>query len=559
MIETQPRLDGITLEIIGQRISETVATMEVLLFHSGYSTILRESNDGSATVLDRDGHVVMGSGSPTHSTAYYYTLQGLLARYPWEKMRPGDAFVLNDPYIGGMHHVPDLAVVTPVFCEGKPLGFCAAIAHKSDVGGIVPGSSGASSREIFHDGLLIPGIRYYDAAGPIDDAVQMVTRNSRTPELVAGDIRAQIGATRMGETRLHELVAQYGFDAITEAMERLQDISFDRVGDALESWPDGASEGEAFLDSDGVDTERRVRIHARVEKRGRSITIDFSQSDPQVIGPVNIRPQSVEAAGLVALLGYLDPEIPMNGGTQRAVTFVHGTARVTHAEFPAPVNNYMPTLHLALTATQKALLAFDHPRRSAPDGFGVGAMTIGYRGTGSGNGKRPVQYELIGPSLGASNRNDGAMGAQPVIHTTPSAPIEILETEFPVRLVRCEPWRDSGGAGEFRGGLGLVREYELLDDAIFTLRLGGFRSGSWGVDGGLPGARGRALRNPGTPQEESFPSLYTTELRKGDVLRIEMAGGSGYGDPKKRDRALVRQDVDNGYVSAEAAAELYGL
>ncbi len=285
MIVTQPRLDGITLEIIGQRISETVATMEVLLFHSGYSTILRESNDGSATVLDRDGHVVMGSGSPTHSTAYYYTLQGLLARYPWETMKPGDAFVLNDPYIGGMHHVPDLAVVTPVFYEGKPLGFCAAIAHKSDVGGIVPGSSGASSREIFHDGLLIPGIRYYDAAGPIDDAVAMVTRNSRTPELVAGDIRAQIGATRMGETRLHELVAQYGFDAIVEAMQRLQDISFERVGDALATWPDGTAEGEAFLDSDGVDTERRVRIHARVQKRGRSITIDFSHSDPQVAGP----------------------------------------------------------------------------------------------------------------------------------------------------------------------------------------------------------------------------------------------------------------------------------
>lgn len=550
-------LDGITLEIIGQRISETVATMEVLLFHSGYSTILRESNDGSATVLDRDGRVVMGSGAPTHSTAYFYTLQGLLKRYPWERMREGDAFVINDPYIGGMHHVPDLAVVTPVFFEGKPLGFCAAIAHKSDVGGIVPGSSGASSREIFHDGFLIPGILYYNAAGPIEDAVAVVTRNSRTPELVAGDIRAQIGATRMGETRLHELVAQYGFDTIVEAMQRLQDISFQRVGDELEKWPDGTSEGEAFLDSDGVDTERRVRIHVRVEKRGRAITLDFSNSDPQVAGPVNIRPQSVEAAGLVALLGYLDPEIPMNGGTQRAVSFIHGIGRVTHAEFPAPVNNYMPTLHLAMTATQKALLAFEHPRRSAPDGFGVGAMTIGYRGTT--NGKRPVQYEILGPSLGASNSSDGAFGAHPVIHTTPSAPIEILETEFPIQTLRCEPWRDSGGPGEFRGGLGVVREYKLLDDGIFTLRLGGFRSGSWGVEGGLPGYRGRALRNPGTPGEESFPSLFTTELHKGDILLLEMAGGSGYGDPRKRDRDLVRDDVENGYVSPEAAADIYGL
>jgi len=551
------RLDGITLEIIGQRIAEIVSTMEVLLFHSGYSVILRESNDGSASVLDREGRVVVGSGAPVHIAAYSYTIRGLLQRYPWEKMREHDAFILNDPYIGGMHHVPDMAVVTPVFWQGKPLGFCATIAHKSDVGGLVPGSSSASAREIYHEGTLIPGIRYWTADGPDEDAIALVMRNSRTPELVAGDIRAQFGATRMGEARVHELVAQYGYDAIVEAMSRLQDISCERMGDLLERWPDGVGEGEAFLDSDGVDLERRVRFHAKVEKRGRALTVDFSGSDAQVAGPVNLRPQSSESASLIALLGYLDPNIALNGGTQRAVTFVNPPGRITNAQFPAPCNNYMPSLHLLLSATQAALHAFNPVRSSAPDGFGVGAMTIGHRGTKTG--KRAVQYELVGPSLGASSASDGAFHAHPVSHHTPSASIEILETEFPIRLRECAALIDSGGPGEFRGGVGCVREYELRDDAIFTLRVGGFRSGSWGVRGGEPGLLGRCIVDPGRPTERSLPSLHTTELPAGTILRVEMAGGSGYGDPHRRDREHVLADVQNGYVSVDAAAARYGV
>jgi N-methylhydantoinase B len=551
------RLDGITLEIIGQRIAEIVSTMEVLLFHSGYSVILRESNDGSASVLDREGRVVAGSGAPVHIAAYSYTIRGLLERYPWERMREHDAFILNDPYIGGMHHVPDMAVVTPVFWEGKPLGFCATIAHKSDVGGLVPGSSSASAREIYHEGTLIPGIRYWTADGPVEDAIALVTRNSRTPELVAGDIRAQFGATRMGEARIHELVAHYGFDAIVEAMGRLQDISCDRMGELLAQWPDGIGEGEAFLDSDGVDLERRVRFHAKVEKRGRSLSVDFSGSDAQVAGPVNLRPQSSESASLIALLGYLDPEITLNGGTQRAVTFVNPPGRITNAQFPAPCNNYMPSLHLLLSATQKALLAFNPVRQSAPDGFGVGAMTLGHRGNRTG--KKGVQYELVGPSLGASTSSDGAFHAHPVSHNTPSASVEILETEFPMRVRATEPLLDSGGPGQFRGGVGCVREYELLDDAIFTLRVGGFRSGSWGVAGGAPGLLGRCIVDPGKETERALPSLFTTELPAGTILRVEMAGGSGYGDPNARDREHVLTDVQNGYVSVEAAAARYGV
>jgi N-methylhydantoinase B len=555
---TAGRLDGITLEIIGQRIAEIVSTMEVLLFHSGYSTILRESNDGSAAFLDRDGHVVMAVGMPVHLTAYYYSARGVLDRHPWETMKPGDSYVINDPYIGGMQHVPDMAVLTPVFWEGRPLGFCGTIAHKPDVGGIVPGSSGAASREIFHEGLLVPGIKYWTAEGPVEDAVAMVMRNSRVPEVVAGDIRAQLGATRKGNESVGELVAQYGYEQILEAMERLQEISYERTCDAIERWPDGEGEGESFFDSDGVDLNHPVRIHVRAIKRGRSLTIDFSGTDPQAPGPINLRPQGSETASLIAILGYLDPSIPVNGGTQRAITFVNPPGRLTNAQFPSPVNSYFATLAQVLATAQRALLALSPLRCSAPDGFGTGALTIGYLGTRTGH--RQVQYEITNPSLGASKTFDGAFSVMPVVHVSSSAPVEILETEFPVRFVCVEPRIDSGGAGEHRGGVGCTREYELLDDASFTLRAGGFASESWGVEGGAPGQKGRCILDRGDGSApESIPALHTTRLPAGARIRLELAGGAGFGDPRRRASEDVLDDVRDGYVSPEAAEELYGV
>jgi N-methylhydantoinase B len=551
------RLDGITLEIIGQRINEIVATMEVLLFHSGYSTILRESQDGSAAVLDREGNVVVAAGMPVHVLAYAFSARGVLARHPWETMKPGDSYLINDPYIGGMQHVPDMAVITPVFVDGKPLGFCGTIAHKPDVGGIVPGSSGAASREMYHEGLLVPGIKYWTADGPVEDAVALVMRNSRVPDVIAGDIRAQLGATHKGDQSIRELVAEYGFETILEAMARLQDISAQRIGDEFERWPDGEGQAESYFDSDGVDLNHPVRIHAKITKRGRSLSVDFSDSDPQAPGPINLRPQGSETASLIAILGFLDPEIPVNGGTRRAIDFVNPPGRVTNAIFPAPVNSYFATLHQVMATVQKALLAFEPARAAAPDGFGAGAITLGFLGTHTG--RRPVQYEIMCPSLGASAGFDGTFCSMPVVHVTTSAPIEILETEFPVRLVHCEPRIDSGGAGARRGGVGCIREYEVTDDVMFTLRAGGFASDSWGVAGGAAGMKGccTIFRADGT--SESIPALYTTRLDRGSRVRMEMAGGSGYGDPKQRPPELVRADVENGYVSAETAKRVYGV
>ena len=310
--------------------------------------------------------------------------------------------------------------------------------------------------------------------------------------------RAEVGATRMGDAaRPGTSARSTDSTAILEAMDRLQTISYDAHGRrSLERWPDGEGEGESFFDSDGVNLDRQVRIHAKVTKRGRALTIDFSGSAPQVPGPINLRPQGSEAASMIALLGYLDPNIAVNGGTQRAVTFVSPPGKVTNAIFPAPVNNYMPTLHLVLAAVQKALLAFDPPRASAPDGFGTGAMTIGYRGTHDRQTPRRAVHELFTPSLGASTTADSARSARcPSSTSTPSAPIEILESEFPVRdscaasqKHRFRRTRPTARRARLRARVRVARRRDL-----HVTRGRASRSDSWGVAGGSAGDEGTAV------------------------------------------------------------------
>lgn len=550
-------LDPITLEVINNRLREIVSTMERLLFHSGYSTILRESHDGSACVTDTGGGVVMGSGLPIHLFPYFYIVRAILKEYPPEEMQDGDSYIITDPYLGGSLHVPDLAVVTPVFVEGTLLGFCASIAHKPDVGGIVPGSSSANSREIYHDGLLLPPVRYWTRDGVVKEVDAILRRNSRTPELVAGDVRAQVGCTKVGVTKLRDLCAEYGSDAIQESFRRLQGLSERRIRAALEQWPDGESEAEGRMDTDGADLHTPVLVRVKVVKKGDGITIDLSEMNDQVRGPINIRPQAAESGAFLALLGYLDPTIPINEGCRRVFALVNPEGKLTNPRFPAPVNNYFPTTHVLYSAVQKALAVFNPARAVGACGFGTGGNTLGYRQARAG--KPAVQYEIFAVSMGGTPASDGTPFVMPMSHITPNTPVEILETEYPVRVTRFEPIADSAGAGRHRGGPGYRKEYELLSDAVFTLRMGGFRFGAWGVLGGKDPSLARCVLNPETERHEALPPLHTRELKAGEVIRIELPGGGGYGDPRQRDPAAVLEDVLNGYLSLETAEREYGV
>jgi N-methylhydantoinase B len=550
------KLDPITTEVIINRIRETTAAMAHALFHSGYSPILRESQDGTAGLCDADGRVIMvGGGLQYHSLLYTRAVESVIARYPVVDMRDGDSFVSNDPFKAGNSHVPDIVVITPVFYRGELIAFGASVAHKADVGGLVPGSSGAAAREIFHDGVLIPPVRYWSKDGVNREVEAILRNNSRVPEVVVGDLRGQVGSTRLGAERLCALCDEYGADTLRAAMTSLIERTAARVRGEFAQWPDGEHSAEALLDHDGADRSKPVRIKVSARKRGDRLTLDFSGTDAQAKGPVNTPLPTAQAVSLLAVIAACDPTIPMNSGVLDAVDFIMPPGTVVHPQFPASVNHYFPTSHVVYTCVLAALGKLNPARAVAPAGFGTGAIAIGY--SKGRAGKPTVQYELMVTSLGGTSSHDGTSIVLAMNHFTPGTPVEIIETEYPVMVRRYDIWRDSAGAGRHRGGVGNVREYQLLVDVILTARTSNHRQGAWGLNGGEPPALSRAVINPDTPQAEEMDCMETRMVAAGTVVRLAQAGGAGYGEPRERPQELVQQDIDDGYVSPEAAALTY--
>jgi N-methylhydantoinase B len=551
-------LDPITTEVLISRIRETTAAMAHALFHSGYSPILRESQDGTAGLCDATGRVIMvGGGLQYHSLLYTRAVHSVCERYPPSEMRDGDSFISNDPYKAGNSHVPDFVVITPIFYRGAIIGFGASVAHKADVGGLVPGSSGAAAREIFHDGVVIPPVRYWTEHGVNREVEAILRNNSRVPEVVVGDLRGQVGSTRLGAERLRALCDEYGVDTVRAAMESLLERTTARVRAEFARWPDGEHDGEALLDHDGADRSKPVRIKVVARKSGDRLTLDFSQTDPQAKGPVNTPGPTAQAVSLLAVIAASDPTIPMNSGVLDAVAFVLPAGTLVNPQFPATVNHYFPTSHMVYSCVLAALGKFNPSRAVAPAGFGTGAIAIGY--SKGRAGKPTVQYELMVTSLGGTSTHDGTSLVLPMNHFTPGTPVEIIETEYPVMVQRFDLWPDSAGPGRHRGGIGHVREYRLLVDCILTARTSNHRQGAPGLDGGKGPLLSRTVINPGTPREEEMDCMETRNVPAGTVVRLEQTGGAGYGNPFERAAEQVRDDIANGYVSPAAALAQYGL
>lgn len=550
-------LDPITIEVVASRFGEIAATMEYALYHSGYSPILRESKDGTAGLTDAEGRVVMiGGGLQYHFIAYRQAVAAVLARYPAARLRPGDSFVVNDPYQGGSAHAPDMIAVTPAFRDGAILGFGVSCAHKADIGGLVPGSSGAAAREIFHDGLLLPAVRFQTAEG-IEEAVEAIIRNnSRIPEVVLGDLRAQVGATRLGVDRLGALAEEHGAATVGAVMDRLIALTRQRLAAELAGWRDGSAEASGFLDHDGAVKDRPVRIHVVARKTGDRLSLDFSGSAPQTLGPVNLTAGTAQAVSLQAVLAAADPTIPINAGVREGVDFIMPEGLVVSPRHPATVNHYFPTAHLTYNCVLAALGQLNPARAVASSGLGTGAISIGYRRARTG--KPAVLYEIMPTGLGGTGAHDGIAIVQPMNHFTPGAPVEIVESEYPIRVRRFDIWRDSAGVGRFRGGVGYIREFELLEDGVLTVRSSNHRFPCSGHSGGASPLPSRAVINPDRADAEVLGPIETRALPAGSVIRFERSGGGGFGPPQERPLAAVREDVCNGYVSRAAAERDYG-
>ncbi len=550
-------IDAVDLEVIKASLSGIVQEMQNSLFRTGFSTIVRESQDASCALMDAKGevvaqHVVL----PLHIGAFPACTAAVLTEFGGS-IGEGDAFLINHPYQGGSPHAPDMCVLTPVFIDGALFGFCGTIAHKGDIGGPVPGSCSGQARETFNEGLHLPAVRYQRNFEPIIDIERIIAANSRTPELVLGDIRGQLGADRLGERRLNELVAKYGKDKVLASYVRLFEIGEARVRAAIAEWADGRYEAERFVDDDGIDLEKPVRIHVIAEKHGDRLHFDCSGSADQTRGPANIRPPLVQAACAYALISMIDPHLYVSSGLLRAFTVTAREGSVLNPFFPAPVNTYNPTVH-ALVDALFAALAPIVPGKVRADGSGSRSIIIGGRSTYTGKGY--VQYEIIAGGGGARASKDGASAITVNQSNARIAPIEIIESEFPTRILRFELIRDSGGAGTFRGGLGVRREYINLADARFSIRSMKHVIPPNGMAGGRPGRGGDIWINPDTDRAKHLPTRYADyPLHEGDIFRLDTPGGGGYGDPFSRPPERVLADVREGIVSPEVAERDYGV
>jgi N-methylhydantoinase B len=550
-------IDAINLEVLKASLSGIVQEMQNSLFRTGFSTIVRESQDASCALMNAKGdvvaqHVVL----PLHIGAFPACTAAVIDVFG-ESIAQGDAFIINHPYHGGSPHAPDIAVITPVFVGGELFGFCGSIAHKSDIGGPVPGSCSGQAREIFNEGLHLPAVRYQSAYRTNGDIERLMGANSRTPELVLGDIRGQLGADRLGEKRLGELVAKFGQRDILACFDRLLEMSEEKLKAAIAEWDDGRFEAERFVDDDGVDLEQPVRIHVVIEKLADELHFDFSGCADQTKGPANIRPPLVQAACAYALISLVDPNMYVSSGLIRGFTMTAREGSVLNPRFPAPVNTYNPTIHALVDAIFDAM-SHVVPSKVRADGSGSRSIILGGRNTYTGKGY--VQYEIIAGGAGARAGKDGASGITVNQSNAKIAPVEIIESEFPTRLTRFELIVDSGGAGEYRGGLGIRREYLNLADARFSIRSMKHLIPPNGCAGGGNGRRGDLWINPDSRAAKRLPTRYADyPLRAGDIFRLDTPGGGGHGDPLARDAERVLADVREGLVSREAAERDYGV
>jgi N-methylhydantoinase B len=552
-------VDPVTLQVIQARLAGIVQEMQHSLFRTGYSTIIRESQDASCAILNREGelvaqHVVL----PLHMGAFPACAAGILKSYTAAEVHEGDAFITNHPYLGGSPHAPDMAVLTPIFYQGEWVGFAANLAHKSDIGGPVPGSCWSQAREIYQEGLHVPPVKYVSAYQTSKDLEAVLSANSRTPELVVGDLRGQVGAARLGERRFQEMMDRYGKKTILSSFEQLFALTEAKVRAEIASWPDGIGEGERFVDSDGIELEKPVRIHVRIEKKRDRLLFDFTRSANQTTGPANIRPTIVRAACCYLLTCMVDPALAINYGLAKTIEIEVREGSVVNPRFPAPVNTYNPTVHALVEALLEASSQIT-PHKKVADGCSSRSIILGGRSNKTGKGY--VQYEIFGGGSGARSGKDGVSGTNVNQSNARIAPIEIIESEFATRVRKFELIPDSGGAGRFRGGLGFVREYEILDNEVrFSLRSTKHTVAPKGIDAGLNGRTGRCTLNPGTPQERAIPSRFSDHvLKPGEVFSLETPGGGGLGYALERDPVRVLNDVRNGYVTPEQARSAYAV
>ena len=530
--------------------------MYIALMKSAYSTNIKERKDHSTALFDAQGRVVVqGESMPLHLASMLGLVEVVLEKYGRDGLKEGDMFLSNDPYVGRGSHLPDIAIAAPVFTAGELVMFACNIAHHADIGGMSPGSMAGGMTEIFQEGLRIPPIRLFDGGVLKRDVMDLILLNVRVPEERLGDYNAQIASNRLGLRRCRTLLDRWGKNRIVEGCDAIISAVARRTRASISDLDDGVFEFEDVVDDDGL-SRKNIRIRVRITVSGDKIEFDFEGTDPQVEGNINVTMAGLQAACLYCLKVLLDPDCPQNHGMLEPVTIKAPPGSIVNASFPAASAARAQTGQRIVDVVLGAL-APAYPERVVAAGNGANTSAA-FFGRGA-DGKYYVYLETLGGGAGARSYKDGSDGVQVHMTNTSNLPIEALETEYPLMIERYELVEDSGGAGRYRGGLGIRRDYRPIGHwTTFSGQGERFVNRPWGLFGGCPAGTGRFATitdNGEATRLGNKPSTH--KIPPTTVISVVTPGGGGFGDPSERSLPDLENDFANGKFTGRFLAKNY--
>jgi N-methylhydantoinase B len=552
----KPKLrDPITFEVVKNGLLSLADEMGIAIVRTAHAQMIRDAMDFSTAICDRSGRVIaQGIGVPILLGAMPDALETIIQRFRGN-IFPGDVFVLNDPDDGGMH-LPDVFVFKPVFSADTLIGFSGVVAHHQDVGGRVPGGNAVDSTEIFQEGLQIPPLKLYSQGEPNATLLSLWLRNVRIPDIVLGDIQAQVAACHVGEQGLLQLAERYGIDGLQVLMDEILDYTEWRIRTEISDMPDGAYKFIDHIDDDGFGSGP-IAIAVNLEIAGDDVSVDFTGTSPQVKAALNGTLSFAKSTVYVAFKCVTSPEIPANDGFYRPIKVNAPQGTILNPVRPAP------RAARGLTGFRAMEAIFGALAKALPDkvlAAGEGGATMISLG-GFLRDRRPfVCVDAYCGGWGARPDRDGVDGTSHLGTNVANVPIEEIELRQPVRVEQYAFVPDSAGPGRFRGCMSIVRDLRLTaDEGILQIRSDRRAFLPYGLAGGSDGSRSLNILNPDTPGERLMPTKFTISITRNDVIRHVTAGGGGHGDPLTRDPETVATEVLDGKVSATQARDAYGL
>jgi N-methylhydantoinase B len=548
--------DPITEELFRNALAALGDEMVLTIYRTAYSGVLKNIMDYSAALCDAQGRLAaQGLSLPGHLCSIPVALQAVL-RHFGDDIAEGDILVNNDPYDGGMH-LPDVFIFKPLFADGRVIAYAATICHHTDVGGRVPGSNASDSTEIYAEGLRIPPLKLYERGKPNDTLFRIIDRNVRLPGRVLGDIRSQLAACEIAARGMTDLVARYGANGIETLMNATMDYSERLTRHCLAELPDGEATFTDWIDDDQIDAGKPIPLVCTVRKLGEAMEVDWTGSAPQVKGAINNTWSYTAAMSFTAVKSVLSINMPNNDGVFRPIKVIAPAGTITNGKLPAACAARGLTGFRGVDCCFGALAKLYPDRVMAAGEGGNTGLTIG----GYDKELRPFIYvDFLSGCWGARPWADGLDGNTCMFANMASFSVEVIETENPLEVLEYEFIPDSGGAGQFRGGMAQRKTWRMLaDEGILQVRADRQVHRPYGLQGGGEGSGGRNILDPGLPTEEKLHGKLTMTLRKGQVFRHELPGAGGYGDALKRDLALVAKDLRDGLVTIDAAIRQYGV